>query len=430
LNLLKLAAAYLRAQGLGTGLNIVLMALGVAAITVVLLFTSQVEDRFLLRDAEGIDLVVGAKGSPLQLVLSAVYHLDVPTGNIPLAEAERIQANAMIAKAIPLALGDTYRGYRIVGTNAEYLAHYGAHPAEGRLWDAPLEAVLGQEVAAATGLKVGSRFTGSHGLAAGGEAHDEHEYDVVGLLPRTGTVLDRLVLTSIESVWEVHDHEVAPVPVAAALVKSGEAGAAKRADDDEVDDDDREGSDEEESFAPREITALLLQYSTPLAAAMLPRQISAVPSLMAASPAFESARLMRLVGVGTEALKAFAVIMMAAAGLSIFVALYNALRQRRYDLAIMRTLGASRGKVTGVVLMEGLLLGAAGAVAGILLGHLMTAALGVWLRNAQQMDVTGGTFISAELWLIGLAVGVGVLAALVPAISAYRTDVAQTLSRG
>jgi putative ABC transport system permease protein len=163
---------------------------------------------------------------------------------------------------------------------------------------------------------------------------------------------------------------------------------------------------------------------------MLPRQISAVPSLMAASPAFESARLMRLVGVGTEALKAFAWIMMAAAGLSIFVALYNALRQRRYDLAIMRTLGASRGKVTGVVLMEGLLLGAAGAVAGILLGHLMTAALGAWLRNAQQMDVTGGTFISAELWLIGLAVGVGVLAALVPAISAYRTDVAQTLSRG
>jgi putative ABC transport system permease protein len=423
LNLLKLAAAYLRAQGLGTGLNIVLMALGVAAITVVLLFTSQVEDRFL-RDAEGIDLVVGAKGSPLQLVLSAVYHLDVPTGNIPLAEAEKIEANAMIAKAIPLALGDTYRGYRIVGTNPEYLAHYGTHPAEGRLWDAPLEAVLGQEVAAATGLKVGGRFTGSHGLAAGGEAHDEHEYDVVGLLPRTGTVLDRLVLTSIESVWEVHNHEAAPVPVAAAPVKSGEAGAAEHADD------DHEASDEEESFAPREITALLLQYSTPLAAAMLPRQISAVPSLMAASPAFESARLMRLVGVGTEALKAFAGIMMAAAGLSIFVALYNALRQRRYDLAIMRTLGASRGKVTGVVLMEGLLLGAAGAVAGILLGHLMTAALGAWLRNAQQMDVTGGTFISAELWLIGLAVGVGVLAALVPAISAYRTDVAQTLSRG
>jgi putative ABC transport system permease protein len=423
LNLLKLAAAYLRAQGLGTGLNIVLMALGVAAITVVLLFTSQVEDRFL-RDAEGIDLVVGAKGSPLQLVLSAVYHLDVPTGNIPLAEAEKIEANAMIAKAIPLALGDTYRGYRIVGTNPEYLAHYGAHPAEGRLSDAPLEAVLGQEVAAATGLKVGGRFTGSHGLAAGGEAHDEHEYDVVGLLPRTGTVLDRLVLTSIESVWEVQNHEAAPVPVAAAPVKSGEAGAAEHADD------DHEASDEEESFAPREITALLLQYSTPLAAAMLPRQISAVPSLMAASPAFESARLMRLVGVGTEALKAFAVIMMAAAGLSIFVALYNALRQRRYDLAIMRTLGASRGKVTGVVLMEGLLLGAAGAIAGILLGHLMTAALGAWLRNAQQMDVTGGTFISAELWLIGLAVAVGVLAALVPAISAYRTDVAQTLSRG
>jgi len=248
-NLPRLALAYLRAQGLGTVLNIVLMALGVAAITVVLLFTHQVEDRFL-RDAKGIDLVVGAKGSPLQLVLSSVYHLD------------------------------------------------------------------------------------------------------------------------------------------------------------------------------------LVQYATPLAAAMLPRQIASVPSLMGASPAFESARLMQLVGVGTDALQAFAWIMIVAAGLSIFVALLSALRQRRYDLAIMRTLGASRGKVTGVVLMEGLLLGVAGAVAGIVLGHAMTAVLGTWLRDARQIDVTGAVFLPAELGLFALAVVVGVVGALVPALSAYRTEVAETLARG
>lgn len=429
----RLAIAYLRAQGLGTALNIALMALGVAAITVVLLFTSQVENRFL-RDAQGIDLVVGAKGSPLQLVLSTVYHLDVATGNIPLEEAERIQANAMIAKAIPIALGDSFRGYRIVGTNADYLAHYDVQPAAGRVWDAPLEAVLGEEVAIASGLKLGDHFTGSHGLAAGGEAHDEHQYDVVGLLPRTGTVLDRLVLTSIESVWEVHHHEPGPVPATAGSPTAGNDHKGRHHregdDDDEEDDDENEIADEEESFAPREITALLVQYATPLAAAMLPRQISSVPSLMAASPAYESARLMQLVGVGTDALKAFAWIMIVAAGLSIFVALFNALRQRRYDLAIMRTLGASRHKVTGVVLLEGLLLGVAGAVAGIVLGHLMTAVLGGWLRDARQVDVTGSIFVPAELGLFALAVAVGLLGALIPSLAAYRTDVAETLTQG
>jgi putative ABC transport system permease protein len=372
-----------------------------------------------LRDARGIDLVVGAKGSPLQLVLSSVYHLDVPTGNIPLPEAEKVKANAMVAKAIPLALGDTYRGFRIVGTSPDYLAHYGAQPAQGRLWEAPLEAVLGHEVAGVSRLAVGGRFTGSHGLAAGGEDHDEHEYEVVGVLPRTGTVLDRLVLTSVESVWEVHQHEPVAGPASA-----GE-GQTPRADG------DRDAADdEEESFAPQEITALLVQYATPLAAAMLPRQIASVPSLMGASPAFESARLMQLVGVGTDALQAFAWIMIVAAGLSIFVALLSALRQRRYDLAIMRTLGASRSKVTGVVLMEGLLLGVAGAVAGIVLGHAMTALLGTWLRDARQIDVTGAVLLPAELGLFALAVVVGVVGAVIPALSAYRTEVAETLARG
>jgi putative ABC transport system permease protein len=423
-NLPRLALAFLRAQGLGTALNIALMALGVAVITLVLLFTRQFEERFT-RDAQGIDLVVGAKGSPLQLVLASIYHLDVPTGNIPLPEADKIATHAMVAKAIPLALGDSFRGFRIVGSTPDYVAHYGAQPAAGRLWEAPLEAMLGQEVAAATGLGVGARFTGSHGLTAGGDAHAEHEYEVVGVLARSGTVLDRLVLTSVESVWEVHhDHApaVAPAPLAA---RSGTPGA-----DEAGDDEDEAADDDEESFAPQEITALLLQYSTPLAAAVLPRLIAATPTLMAASPAYESARLMRLVGVGTDALQGLAWIMIVAAGLSIFVALLSALRQRRYDLAIMRTLGASRGKVTAVVLMEGLLLGMAGAVAGIVLGHAMTALLGAWLRNAGQIELTGTIFLPVEFGLFALAVLVGVVGALVPALSAYRTEVAETLARG
>src|SRR5690242_9624619 len=170
-----------------------------------MLATAQIEER-MTRDARGIDLVVGAKGSPMQLVLSAVFHLDVPTGNIPLTEATKLAANRAVKKAIPLALGDSYRGFRIVGSSHDYPAHYGARIADGGLWAAPMEAVLGAEVAARSGLKIGATFTGAHGLGEGGDEHEKEAYKVVGILAPGGTVLDRLVLTSIESVWEVHEH--------------------------------------------------------------------------------------------------------------------------------------------------------------------------------------------------------------------------------
>ena len=139
-----------------------------ATITLVILLTQELDAR-LKRDAEGIDLVVGAKGSPLQLVLAGVYHADVPPGNIPLAAVESLRANPLVREVIPLALGDSFRGFRIVGTEPAFVAHYrGGAGARVALWAAPLEAVLGSDVARATGLAVGATFAGSHGLAEGG----------------------------------------------------------------------------------------------------------------------------------------------------------------------------------------------------------------------------------------------------------------------
>ncbi len=149
--------------------------------------------------------MVGAKGSPLQLILSTVFHADVPTGNIDLAQAQAIARNPMIASAIPLALGDSYRGHRIVGTETSYLDLYGAKLAQGALFADEMEAVVGAEVARRHGLAVGASLTGAHGLAAAGPAHEAHPYRVVGILAPSGTVVDRLVLTSVESVWHVHE---------------------------------------------------------------------------------------------------------------------------------------------------------------------------------------------------------------------------------
>jgi putative ABC transport system permease protein len=391
-NLAGISFAYLRARPLASALNLLLLALGIATITVLLLATAQLEER-MGRDARGIDLVAGAKGSPMQLVLSAVFHIDAPAGNIPLADALALAKNRAVKKAIPLALGDSFRGYRIVGSNHEYPAHYGATLSAGRLWNEPMEVVLGAEVAATARLSVGATFVGAHGLGEGGDAHAEEPFKVTGILAPGGTVLDRLVLTSVESVWEIHEHGGQPA-------------------------------------AGREITALLIQYASPLAAALLPRQVNASTTLQAASPAYESARLFRMIGVGVEVLRAFGLVLVLAAGLSVFIALLNALEDRRYDLAVMRMLGAGRGRLMSLMLLEGAALALAGGIAGIALGHLLTELLGLALGQAKQAAVTGWAWDPREGWLLGLAFAVGLAAALLPAWRAYRTDVAPVLAEG
>ncbi|HEX7218611.1 MAG TPA: FtsX-like permease family protein [Burkholderiales bacterium] len=387
MNLATLSASYLRARPLNTALSVLLLALGVGTIVLLLLVVGQAEER-MQRDARGIDLVVGAKGSPMQLMLSGIYHLDAPTGNIPLSTVALLSKNRMVKRAMPLALGDSWQGSRIVGAEKAYAEHYGAELRAGRFYDKPMEAVLGWEVAQRTGAGVGATFKGAHGM--GSEPGEEHEegYTVVGVLAKTGSVIDRLVLTSIESVWDVHEK------------------VAEEA---------------------REVTVVLVQYASPLAAAALPRQINSQSELQAASPAYETARLFRMVGVGVEALRGFAAVLILAAGLSVFIALYSALEERRYELALMRALGASPARLFGLLLGEAFVLSLLGVALGLLLGHALAALLGAWLERQQSYPVTGLQWRPEELWVAAIALAVGVIAALVPAWRAYRTDVSRTL---
>jgi putative ABC transport system permease protein len=404
MNVLRLASAYASRRPLATFLNVLLLAVGVATITLVILLSDELDHR-LAREAAGIDLVVGAKGSPLQLVLAGVYHADVPPGNIPLAAVESLRANPLVREVIPLALGDSFRGFRIVGTEPAFAAHYRATLATGRLWSAPLEAVLGSDVARATGLAVGATFAGSHGLAEGGGMHEDSRYAVVGVLAPTGSVIDRLVLTGIDSVWKVHEHHH---------------------DEDEADDNGAAGR----SLPQREVTLALVKYRSPLAAVSLPRQINAETVLQSASPAFESARLMTVFGVGTDVVRAFALLLIAASALGLFVALTQALDERRYDLAIMRALGASRGTIAAVLLCESVLLAAVGLVVGVACAHLVAANIGALLPAAAPLEAGAGVFRPEEWAVAALALGVGIIATLIPAWRAYRLDVAATLADG
>ena len=403
MNLATISFAYLKARSLNTLLNILLLALGVATIVLLLLATTQLDQR-MRRDAQGIDLVVGAKGSPMQVILSSIYHLDVPTGNIPYKQALEIAKHRVVKKAIPLALGDAYKGARIVGTTPDYLAHYNARFAAGKGWEKPLEAVIGADVAARTGLALGATFKGSHGLGDAGEAHEAHSYVVAGILERSGTVLDRLVICSVESVWAMH---------------------AEHLEIKDISDIANQMREED-----KEYTALLIQYASPIAAAILPRYVNNNSAMQAASPAYETARLFSIIGVGVDVLRGFALVLVFSAGLSVFIALYNALNERRYDLAVMRTLGARPGKLMALLLFEGLLLALIGGVLGLALGHVLAESLGYALKAAQQVSVTGWIWVQAEWWVLALAAGVGIVAALIPAWRAYRTDIAGTLARG
>lgn len=435
MNLLKLSWSYLQKKRLNTFLNTLLLAFGVGIIIFLLLVLNQAEEK-LKNNAQGIDFVIGAKGSPLQLILNAIYHMDSPTGNIPLAEANAIANNKRLVKrAIPLALGDSYKGYRIVGTTHEYVDFYKCEIAKGKLWQKNLEVTVGYTIAQKLGLKLGSRFHGAHGLQDDDDlAHKEHTFVVTGILKRSKTVADRLILTNIESVWEVHNH-----------------GHEEHTDDNDHKDHDEHKKDSV-SHTPtnpfvsgnepvikkkkhsahekgREITAMLIQRRSNMAIVMIPAIANRSNKIQAVSPAREYLNLLENIGIGADVLQYFAYIIIGIAGLSIFIALYNALKEREYDLAIMRTLGATRFKLFMHIILEGILLASVGAALGFLLGHSAVEFTGNMMSDSSQMTLTGWQWLGAELGVIALVLGVAFFAALIPAIQIYRIDISKTLSR-
>jgi putative ABC transport system permease protein len=394
---LTLAWSYLWSRPLAAALNLLLLSLGLASITFLLLVSHQLDKAFE-RDLQGIDLVVGAKGSPMQLILSGVFHIDVPPGNVPLKAVLELQKHPLVAQVIPLSLGDSFQGFRIVGSSHDYITHYRAQLAQGQLWTQPMQVVLGAIAAHKLGMTVGQTFVGSHGLAAGGHAHRDMVYTVVGVLAPGATVLDRLILTDSASVWQVHEDH----------------GKAQEVEEDHL-------------LEKREVTMAFLRYKTPLAAMSLPRYVNSSTVMQAAAPALEITRLLRMLGVGTDVLRAFAAVLLLTAGLSVFIALWSAVRERRDDLALLRMLGAPPIKLAALLLFEALWLGLLATVLGLLAGQGMATALG-WLLRLDDSLLVGGMVWPSELGLVpAIALAVSLLAALLPAWGAYRVSVLELL---
>jgi len=394
---LALAWRYLWSRPMGAALNVLLLSLGLASITFLMLVGHQL-NRAFERDLTGIDVVVGAKGSPMQLILSGVFHIDVPPGNVPLKAVQALQKHPMVDGVIPISLGDNLRGFRIVGTSHAYIHHYGATLAQGRLWDAPMQVVVGATAATKLGLVVGNTFVGAHGLGAGGHVHGDSTYVVTGILAPSGSVLDRLVLTDTASVWKVHEDYTA------------------------VDDEDRKVMEEE-----REVTMALIRYKTPMAAMSFPRYINTSTEMQAAAPALEITRLLNMLGLGTDVLRAFAGVLLLTAGLSVFIALWSAVRERSGDLALLRMLGAPPRRVAALLLCEALWLGLLASILGLLLGQGFAAGLG-WMLRLDNSLLIGGMAWPPELVVVPcMALGVSLVSALLPTLAAYRVSVLSLL---
>lgn len=369
---------------LSTVLSWILLLFGVAIISLLLVIQQQLEQKFK-NDLQDVDLVIGAKGSPLQLVLSAIYHVDAPTGNISEKEVNKIIHNPMIRQTIPLAYGDNYKGFTILGTDSTYIKN--AHFAKGRLFHQSMEAVLGSNVAA--NMDIDSTFIGTHGQGVHGHQHKGHYYKVVGILQPTGTVIDNLVITDIATIREIHEHK----------------------DDD---DDEQEG----------QITAVLVKFRSPMGLMILPRMINETTNMQAASPVLEINRLMGLMGIGVTTLQYIALAIMIIAGLSVFISLFNRLNERKYEMALLRSLGYSRQRLFMIIMAEGLILSVAGFISGIVVSRIGL----ILLNNEYHFSLQAFHILREEMVLFAVTIGIGIIASIFPALSIFRLNISKTLA--
>lgn len=444
MSILQLAWRNIIKNPLNLLMSIILFGLGVGLISFLLLFNHQLKDKFDKNLAE-IDLVVGAKGSPLQMILCNMYHVDNPTGNIPIKNAAPLlkDLHPLIKKAIPLSLGDNFKTYRIVGTNHDFPELYSAKLNEGKLWAKDFEVTIGKSVAEETGLKLGDKFVSSHGFNADDHAHDEQSFVVVGILEGTGAVVDQLILTNTASIWLVHaghgdeaeDNASEDNHNHEAEGHEGHAHEEQAQTEDNHEHGDSHLHDNSNAdllhHQDQEITSVLIQYKsrTNFQALNFGRNINENTEMQAASPAIEINRLYNMIGVGTEALRWLAILIAMVSALSIFISLFKSMRARKYELAIIRVLGAGRIKVFMLIILEGLILAIIGFLIGTALSHIGMELVAKYLKADFRYSFTGWKFLDEEWWVLGVSLILGIIASIIPAIQAANTDINKTLSQ-
>lgn len=413
MNLFVLSYKNLLAKPVNATISLLLLVLSVAMATAILQIKGHISNT-MNKNTKAVDMVVGAKGSPIQLVLSAILHIDAPTGNIPFNEAMEVAKNPLVSMAVPISYGDNYKGQRILGTNKSFFELYGATMATGQSFGKPFEVVLGSQVQNMLNLEIGQSFVGSHGLVEDAfGVHEDHPFVVTGILAPTGTVMDHLIITPLESVWEVHEH--APT-------------TGERQQEPHEPHDYHGDAHEEPLEDHREITALLVRFRNPLGMVQMPRLVNTGTNMQAALPNYEVKRVMGLLGIGITTVQVIAFVILLVAGLSIFLSLSQTIRERQAELALLRTYGAATHQLLLSVVLEALWLAWAGALLGWTVGRLGLLLLYSNTReNLGPVTVSMAPSITERYMVLGISL-ITVLAALLSSLSIFKLNISKTLS--
>ena len=448
MNIFKLSFKNIFHKPVGTILSIVLLTLAVGIISILIHVNSSIENQ-MNNNLKGIDMVVGAKGSPLQLILSSVYHVDSPTGNVSLADAKSITNNRMVKNSTKLSFGDNFKGFKIVGTEKSFLELYNCKFENGRVWEKSLEAVVGKKAAEILNLKIGDEFISTHGLGDYGESHEDSKFKVVGVLDYSGSVADQLILTSLESVWDIHkehnhdhdeehdhDHDEE---------HDHDHDEEHNHDHDEEHDhdhdeehdhdhDEEHGHDHNEEHGhgdedKKEITSILIKFDSPMNIISFPRYINEETNMQAAVPSYEISRLFKIFGIGLETLTYLAYLIMFVSGLSLFLNLLNSLRERKYEMALIRTIGGTKIQTSLMLFYESIILCIIGFFGGIILSRIGILITSNLLEESLNYSISMPIFLtSQELILLIFSISIGIISCIIPAFNVYKMNISKTLT--
>jgi putative ABC transport system permease protein len=416
---------------LSSALTVLGVALGALLLSAILLLRSATERSFL-GPSRGFSLVVGPPGSRLELVLNTIFQIGQSPGLLAYEAFAELERNPSTELAVPYAVGDAFRGFRVVGTSDAFFAPRFPYPASptvsgkfaaGRAFtfDAAAlaarlgeiaaaqpgassnavpsrgvaEAVLGARVASQLDIRLGDQIEPTHGVDLAGTAHQHAElWTVVGILERSATPIDELVLINLDSFFRIPDHQGGIIP---------------------------------ESGKPA-ISAVVLFPKPGVHKALLLGQLNKRTQLQVADVDSEVRRLLRIVGNVDRVFLVIALLVVWVGVLSVAVGIYNTLAARRRELAILRILGARRSTVFGMLVGEATLLSAVGGALGLLFGHLLVAWGAGLVEQSSGVRPRAWLFLPEEALAYALLVLAGALSGLLPASSAYRSDAAASLA--
>lgn len=397
MNIIKLSYKNIVTKPLQTFLTVLILSLSIGLLLGVKQLNKVFESQ-LQQSLNGVDMVVGAKGSPLQLILSSVLHIDNPTGNISFKEAKKIADNRYVKEGIPISIGDNYKGYKLVGTNESFIKLHKTSLEKGTLFNKPFEVVLGNAVAKNLNLKIGDTFNSAHGMIENAiESHDENPLKIVGILKPTQNVIDRLIVTNLESIWHLHEHE------------HETGGEAHNHEDDEI-------------------TAMLIQFSNKMGLLRLPRMINKDTPFQAALPKYELDKLFQFTAIATKAITWIALSILLVSGISMFVSLFRMVKEQAKELALVRTYGGSRNTLIKLVFSQGLIIGIFSYTIGVSFAFFGLQAVFTSIKNTYKQQIYLLEFTQDILELLLFIFGIIVIATLMAIRPIFKMDISKILS--